>query len=1471
MKKTFPLFFFFLLSIAVFAQAPGRTNWSYSPYEFKVFIENKGQFDGKNDRSRTQVYYGVDNMGFQIYYNASGLTYRMDQWGITEKDYKRFMEMESGDEEGEKEDKEEMDEIRRSKLLKSAIVHVEWLGSNPNVKIVPSGLSQEYFNYGGGTPEKSINNAKAYTKLTYVDLYPGIDLEYTFHEKEGTKYALIVHPGADASKIKMKYSGMDNLSIDKQGNIRLQTCMGEIVDHAPLTFLEGGKEMESSFNVDRNIISFKLPLTINHHTSSIVIDPWTTNPLFTATNKGLDVESDAAGNCYVYGAQNPFKLRKYNSAGTPQWTYNATALFNTTWFGYLATDFAGNSYISNGFANGMVEKISPAGALIVGNYNIGTGFAGSIEIFNLCFNQTQTQLVAGNSPGGHAVGNLNQGACTMTGITNVGGTASEIRGMCNSSNGNFYGLTVSNGVASKVICFSPALVNVWSVPSGYTAASFGYYAPAYTGWFVFGSTINPNSQHDIVATKCYVYTYNGDTIRKRSTTNGALVAQVKVPGGTAGGNSGIIADSCENIYVGTANGISKFDQNLNFLTSAATAGAVYDIVFGPNKEIYAVGNALVCSVGGMVLACAQANLTINTTSSNASCGGFNGSASVTSVSGGINPYTYTWSNGATGNSATGLSAGTYTVTVKDNSCVQMVKTVTVQVGTSSGGTASITANTNVTCNGGNNGTATATMTGGTGTLTYSWNPTGQVTSNATGLSAGTYTVTVTDANGCSSTATVSITQPTAITASTINIVNATCSTLGTATASGTGGTGSYTYSWSIGTQTGQTATGLTAGTYTVKITDANGCTKTASATITGTPGPTASISNSVNATCANGGSATASGAGGFGSYTYSWNTSGQTTQTATGLAAGTYTVTITDANGCTSTATVAITLPSGVTASISNKVSATCVNLGTATASGTGGTGSYTYSWSSGAQTTQTATGLGAGTYTVTITDGNGCTSTATVAITVPSAINASISNSINSTCTTLGSATASGSNGTGSYTYSWSSGAQTTQTATGLAVGTYTVLVTDANGCTATATVAINGTSNPTANAGAVNVLCNGGNTGTAGVTAAGGFGTYTYSWNNTQNTQVATGLTAGTYTVLVSDANGCTATATVTVTEPTALTVNVTGGTSCSGALNGIVSATGGGGTPNYNYAWSNGQNTQSATGLSPGTYTVTVTDANGCTATTTAQVTANVAPTVTFTADDTSGCVPLCVNFTCTSVGINAWTWNFGDGSSNGTGALINHCYKTAGSFNVTLTITDLNGCTATLTKNAYINVFPNVVAAFTASPQPTTILSPTITFTDLSTGGASVWSWTFGDLLNSTSSVQNPTFNYKDSGCYNVQLIADNQYNCPDTADQVVCILGDYELFAPNAFTPDGNGLNDVWNVKGIGIDPNHFELWIFDRWGDLIFQTTDLFQGWNGKANGGKEIAQQDVYVWKVAARDFLGAKHSYIGHINLVR
>ena len=575
-------------------------------------------------------------------------------------------------------------------------------------------------------------------------------------------------------------------------------------------------------------------------------------------------------------------------------------------------------------------------------------------------------------------------------------------------------------------------------------------------------------------------------------------------------------------------------------------------------------------------------------------------------SGGTPNYSYLWSDGLaqTDITATGLCAGDFTVTVTDNNGCTISENTTLTEPPLL--VASISGSVNPLCNGDCNGSATATQIGGTAGYTYLWNN-AQTTATAINLCDGSYTVTVTDANNCESTIDVTLIEAPVLTASILTSTNPLCNgdCNGSASATQVGGTAGYTYLWNDG-QTTATATGLCDGSYTVTVTDANNCESTIDVTITEPPLLVASISGSVNLTIFNvcNGSATVTQLGGTAGYTYLWSDPlSQTTATANNLCADNYTVTVTDANNCESTIDVTITEPPLLVASIFGSVNPLCNGdcNGSATATQLGGTAGYTYLWNNG-QTTATATGLCVGGYTVTVTDNNGAESTASIILTQPQILVASIFGSVNPLCNgdCNGSATATQLGGTAGYTYLWNDG-QTTATATGLCDGSYTVTVTDINNCESDINVTITQPITLTLSTSQTNVSCNGENNGSATVTPVGGTPNYSYIWSTSpaQITALATGLTAGSYTVTVTDDNGCSKISSVNITQPTELIgVLAKQNLLCNSVCAGKMSVDTIGGTQPIVITWSNGLHNDTISSLCVGVYSVTLTDAKGCT---------------------------------------------------------------------------------------------------------------------------------------------------------------------------------------------------------------------------------------------------------------------------------
>ena len=373
-------------------------------------------------------------------------------------------------------------------------------------------------------------------------------------------------------------------------------------------------------------------------------------------------------------------------------------------------------------------------------------------------------------------------------------------------------------------------------------------------------------------------------------------------------------DATINVF----NGTPPYSYNWNTIP-VQTAQTATGLSAG--AYIVTVTDAAGCTLQQQVVITQPMLLTCVTSSAASQCGLNNGSASVVAA-GGTAPYTYLWNNGATTATINSLAAGTYSVTVTDaNGCTTSCTEVVQGVGVLS----CVPTSTNVTCFGGNDGTATVgQITGGTPPYSYLWSTVpAQTTNMAVNLSAGTYTVVITDAFGCSKSVTVTVSEPPAFSCNATVIIEPGCDDLnGVANVSASGGTAPYTYSWNtVPVQTMQTATGLSSGTYTATVTDANGCTTTCVVTLTGPSPIVFGTPTIVDATCSDGsdGSATLNISGGTPPYMYNWS-NGQTTQTATGLAMGTYVVTITDSLGCTliDTASVIVGSPTPLVLSLTD-------------------------------------------------------------------------------------------------------------------------------------------------------------------------------------------------------------------------------------------------------------------------------------------------------------------------------------------------------------------------------------------------------------------------------------------------------------------------------------------------------------------------------------------------------------------------
>jgi large repetitive protein len=1031
-----------------------------------------------------------------------------------------------------------------------------------------------------------------------------------------------------------------------------------------------------------------------------------------------------------------------------------------------------------------------------------------------------------------------------------------------------------------------------------------------------------------------------------------------------------------SICVSTSGGTSPYTYS--WLPGGQTTSCLSALAAGTYSVV--VKDAIGCDDTLAIPIAEPASLSLSITSTNISCNGKNDGTATVTVSGGSTPYTYSWSNGSPVPSIVGLTPGNYSVTVRDrNNCSA---TATVSIAEPALLTTTISS-TGLSCNAICDGTASLMVSGGTVTYSYAWSPGGNTNSLISGLCPGNYVGTVTDFRGCISTKSVTITQPTALSA-TLSSVNTSCATScdGMATVNVSGGTGAYTYLWSPGGQTTSSASGLCAGTYTATITDARGCISTQWISV-GAPAALQANSTSTIPSCFGGcnASATSSPIGGNGGYIFTWNTSPvQTTSTATGLCSGTYSLTLSDAKGCSVVQTVLIGSPTllsqsnavsssncgvcdgaiavifsggqspysikwntgatsptitGLCAGVYvdtvsdakgcisvdtivvndingpllavSKTNVSCYNAcnGTATVMATGSGPAWLYSWSPGNLTTASITGLCPNQYVVTVTDTLGCKTIGNTTLTQPTAL-VSNSSTTNATCVGIcdGTAVVTVSGGVLPYTYSWSNGA-TTSSVSNLCAGGYTLTLTDANKCVLTHTLTISGTILISGTITSSNATCNLACNGSASVSVSGGSGTYSYAWMPGGNTTISvSGLCAGDYTVTSTDGIGCQNNSVVSITEPTALAQTTTlKNPTCNLACNGGISPLPTGGTPPYTYSWlPGGSTTSSLSALCAGTYSLAISDANNCSATNTFVLTNPSAITAVSTITDAT-CNNVCNGkIAITPSGGTGTTYTYvwmpgAQTNQNATGLCM-------GSYSITLT--DSVGCSSTFTNTVGAGIIvqasagnditlcsgtnttltgtvvnasaiawyqianPNWIALSNTS---TLVTSPIVNSTGfvivainglcsdsdrvvvatypipvvdaganavllpntsviLNGSGAGTYLWAPSVGLTNTT-IANPSASPSVTTTYTLTLTDANGCTAYDTVR--VEVLS--KVIIHDGISPNGDGLNDTWEIRNIELFPNAL-VEVYNRWGEKIFSTTQYAGNrWDGTYKG----------------------------------
>lgn len=1017
----------------------------------------------------------------------------------------------------------------------------------------------------------------------------------------------------------------------------------------------------------------------------------------------------------------------------------------------------------------------------------------------------------------------------------------------------------------------------------------------------FGGSDGTTSVTMIGGSPPFTYSWNSVPPQLTSTATGLTVGTWTVSVTDQGG--------CTNLLPVVVNGPTQIQSTVTFspvlCNGAATGSATVVSSGGTGAHSYSwntnpvqlVPNAVNIPAGTYTVTvrdasnCIHTNqaiitepppMTSSTTTTPVTCfGGSNGTAEVT-AGGGVGNFIYSWTTVPVQNTviATGLQATQYTVTVIDgNGCVS-TSTATPAQPTDLRVT---TTTTPVSCFGGADGTASASAIDGTPGYSFAWNTTPvQVTPTINGLSAGTYVVTVTDANGCTETQTAVVVEPTLLVASETN-TSVTCfgGVDGTATAIGAGATPPYTYFWLTSpNQATQTATGLSFGTYRVTVTDANNCSTSIISSVQ-QPTPVQASAVSTDALCngSSDGTVTGNGSGGTPPYNYLWNTvPAQATQTAIGLVIGTYQVTVTDANNCTATAEAVIFEPTQLDA-VTSYTPALCFGSadGTASVEAFQATPAYAFVWNTvPPQNGVTATGLLAGNYTVTVTDANNCSIQRSIMVTEPPIVNLTTSYTP-TLCfgSADGTATVEASGGMGGFTYAWNTNPlQVTQTASMMRAGSYSVTVRDRNNCPYSTQVIVTEPAQLDASLSKQDVLCFGQSNGSVTAQGIAGVAPYMYVWNTNppQNSPSATNLAIGNYTVSITDMNGCTISRSITVNQPTLLEASYSWEPpTCWQGKDGRVSVTPRGGTAPYTYQWDNNPNYQNAymNDVHYGWHFVLTIDDNGCARKDSMYVTQPDPIPRAVVVNDTvcPGESAFLKAYSQIPGHYVYWSETQGDdnafyqGNTHRTTAL----YSTKFYFVQT---EDSKGCRSPKVPVVAL-VHPQPIANFESDKTKWQIPDAIFTFTDKSKSSAGIasYSWEFGD--GEISKLKDPVHQYNQVGFFDVKLTVIDSNGCKSEMEkmnyvEVELLVG---VVPPNAFSPNGDGANDYFYIES-----SKMKTWyiiILDRWGNKVYESNDLLFRWDGTINGSP--APEGIYVYQLTGWALDGHPVERTGSVVLIR
>lgn len=872
------------------------------------------------------------------------------------------------------------------------------------------------------------------------------------------------------------------------------------------------------------------------------------------------------------------------------------------------------------------------------------------------------------------------------------------------------------------------------------------------------------------------------------------------------------------------------------------------------------------------------------------------------LTGGVSPFTYYYDDGSGAQTSStadiDVSPDTnadYSVFAEDNNgCLSDTANIAVQVSSPMSVNTSLQ---NVSCNGECDGETELTVSGGIAPYTYSWS---SETNIQTGLCAGDYDVTITDDLACTREISFTITEPDVLSVN-LDAEDASCFGLtdGSISSSVSGGIPPYDYAWSNSENSADIAD-LSPGNYSLTVTDDHACTAEALAIIAEPTEVQLYVSDDLFLCAGDPANMTASASGGNGPYIYYWDTgngftAGNSSQTEYPYSSRDYAVYAEDDNGCVSdTAYISVSLSSVMHMDLQvNDISCHSMCDGSAEINITGGISPFEYSWESNGNT---ISGLCEDNYQVSITDQNDCVVDTSFYIAEPDTLMGTIFGT-DPLCpgSSDGTAFVDMSGGIPPYEYQWSEGQQD-DTAVNLSAGLHSLTVTDANNCQTALQIYLDEPDNIIINGLYGSQICiNGSANLNASIT--GGTAPYYYQWTGTDSSvwngtefTVSPDETED-YSLMITDANGCTKEQTVTVSvypEIEILNLYTNDDSVCRGESTKLNFEVAGGNGGPFEVMLNDNQIITSPHAISPqhsGWYEIQVSDA--CE---TPSVKDSVyievldLPANNFVSDIVAKCPPAKISFhELNEQEGYIYEWTFGDGDF-AYGAQTSHVYENSGWYDVSLLVTDVFGCSKRNNREDMIHIYPVPDIDFYTRPNDVSMLNPEVEFRPVTAHTDSLY-WYFGDGDSTLSSRWNPVHMYEDIGRFTVRVIGVNNYGCRDTARKVLKVKEHFTFYAPTAFTPNYDGKNDCFSVCGEGIDPMEFSLSVYNRWGEVVFETDRYDKGtgcngcgsttWDGTAQGnlmkGDELLPAGAYSWVCVYKDIFGVEHKEEGVVKLIR